>query len=96
MKIDVYSNGKLLYSITGTEDFDPGDIAVVSRKMIEQATISMEGFESLVKTEMVSSKTMKEAYEKAENKHSGMFGHTKYCDYNSYRITSYKYEKMKK
>lgn len=87
MKIEVFNNGKLLYSISGTDDFDPSDIVVVSKKMIEGATMSAQSFDELFFTKMRESRTQIEAYEKAESQHFSTFGHHKYSDYDSFKVS---------
>jgi hypothetical protein len=85
MKIEVYSNGKLLYSITGTYDFNCDDIVIVSRNLIEKATMNAEGFDELFFTHLKSSESHIEAYTKAEQVHFETFGHNKYSDFESFR-----------
>ena len=90
MKIDVFSNGNLLYSITGTDDFDPSDIAIVSRNLIEKATMSAEGFDDLFFTQLKHSNTHSEAYSKAEEIHLSTFGHQKYSNFDCFRAVKSK------
>lgn len=85
MKIEVYSNGRLLYSITGTDDFNPEDVTLVAKSLLEKATISAEGFDDLFFTHLKSSGSHVEAYTKAEKVHYRTFGHNKYSDFESFR-----------
>ena len=86
MKIDILKDGKLLYTITGTDDFDPDDIVMVSRKLIDGATMSRERFDDLFFEKMRLSRTQVEAYEKVEEVHFNLFGHNKYSSLDSYRV----------
>lgn len=90
MKIEVFSNGKLLYSIQGTENFDPKDLVVVAKNLIEKATMTAEGFDELFFTKLRDSDTHFEAYEKAEKVHLDTFGHTKYRDFFSFKVSKSK------
>jgi hypothetical protein len=90
MKIDVYANGKLLYSITGTDDFKPEEVVIVTRKLIENATMTAEGFDDLFFEKLKDSRTHVEAYDKAEQKHFDTFGHNKYRDFDSFRVSKSK------
>lgn len=90
MKIDVFANGKLLYSITGTDDFNPNDLVVVAKNLIEKATMTAEGFDDLFFEKLKDSRTHVEAYDKAEQKHFETFGHNKYSDFDSFRISKSK------
>jgi len=87
MKIDVMSNGKVLYSITGTDNFDPSDIVMVSKNLIEGATMNAQKFDDLFFTQLKHSSTHNEAYSKAEQIHNDTFGHTKYSNYECFKAS---------
>jgi hypothetical protein len=87
MKLDIYQNGRLLYSIESTDSLSPTDIAVVSKNVLQKSSISAEGFDDLFFDSLKESRSHKEAYFKAEEKHFNIFGTKRYTDFDSYRIS---------
>jgi hypothetical protein len=70
------------------------DIVTVSRDLLQNCTLTAEGFEQVFFNEARTSTTYVEAYEKVEAWHEEMFNKRKYSDYNSFRNS--KTQRMKK
>lgn len=61
------------------------DLVVVSKALLENATMSAERFDQLVMTYSKDNVSMTEAYHKAEETHTNIFGKPRYSDHNSYK-----------
>lgn len=83
--IEVYQNGKLLYSITSTDGRE--DVAIVSKSVIQKASLSPEAFDDVFTSFIKESRTHEEAYCKAEEYHLKIFSSTKYSGYESFRVS---------
>lgn len=84
--IEVYKNGKLLYTISSTDCMDT-DIAIVSKSVIQKASLSPEAFDDVFTSFIKESRTHEEAYCKAEEYHLKIFSSTKYSGYESFRVS---------
>lgn len=83
--IEVYQNGKLLYSIASTDGRE--DVAIVSKSVIQKASLSPEAFDDVFTSFIKESRTHEEAYCKAEEYHLKIFSSTKYSGYESFRVS---------
>lgn len=83
MTLDVCSDGKVLFSISG--DFALDDIAVVSRSMLLSSSVDAGGFDNIVVGAYRSSQSYCEAYQKAEQIHKAVFGKAKYASFEAYK-----------
>jgi hypothetical protein len=63
--------------------------------MIDSTPTAKEFFE-LVRKHMPETKTVKEAYDKAEEECEKQFGRRRYSDYNSFRVVKHHYKKKKR
>jgi len=61
------------------------NVATISRDLLTNSTMTAAGFEEVFFSEMGTSTTYMEAYEKVEIFHEQVFGKRKYSDYNSFR-----------
>jgi hypothetical protein len=61
------------------------DIVTVSKDLLQNCTLTAEGFEQVFFTEARTSTTYIEAYEKAEAWHEETFNKRRYSDYDSFR-----------
>jgi hypothetical protein len=82
--IEVYKDGKLMYTLTSTDGKE--DIAIVSKEIISKSSLSPQAFDDVFTGFISSSKTHEEAYCKAEEYHASVFSSNKYNSYDSFRI----------
>lgn len=90
--IQVFKDGKLMYTLASIGQAQ--EISIVSKDIITKSNMTSEGFEELFFTELKQCRTHTEAYCKAENIHFETFGHNRYKDYDSFRIS--KSQRLKK
>jgi peptide methionine sulfoxide reductase MsrA len=95
MRYDIYQNGKLKWSIEGTDKtITANDITILPKQLAKNCSVSAETFDDIFFSELKTSTTHVEAYEKAEQLHEQYFEKRKYADYDSYRIS--KNQRLKK
>ncbi len=94
MKVELYQDGKLKWTIEAVGNIGKDDITILPKSLAQGCSISAESFDEIFFANISGSKNNLEAYEKAEQVHLQYFEKRKYSDYQSYK--SYKSQRMKK
>jgi hypothetical protein len=88
MRYEIYENGKLKWTIEGTDrTILGGDITILPKSLAENCSLSASSFDDIFFTSLKDSTTHVEAYNKAEEVHEHYFNKRKYADYESFRIS---------
>jgi hypothetical protein len=84
MRQKVYQDGELKYTIT-TTDGSSCEIITMPKVLIQQASLTYEGFEDVFHSFLKGDTSHKEAYYRAEKIHESYFGKEKYANYESFK-----------
>lgn len=87
MKIELYQDGQLKWTIEAVGSVSDGDITILPKSLAKGCSLSADTFDEIFYAQLSVSKNNSEAYEKAEQLHVQYFEKRRYADYNSYKST---------
>lgn len=85
----IYHDGQLKYTITST-DGSQCEIVTMPKVLVQNSSLSSEGFEEVFFSFLKGDASHKQAYERAEKLHESYFGKEKYSSYESFKATFYR------